>query len=132
LKSIIIPSSVEVLCESCFFECKSLSSVTFESGSRLQCIEESTFRESGLTSITIPSSVEMLCKLCFAQCHSIESITFENDLKLSRIELTTLHKCSSFVIISECSLSRFRPFANCQMVAPITLKRSEGKRRKGG
>jgi hypothetical protein len=36
LVEIILPSSVEVLNEGCFTECESLSSVTFESSSRLR------------------------------------------------------------------------------------------------
>jgi hypothetical protein len=68
-QSVIIPSSIEILCKFCFSECKSLSSITFESGSHLQRIEESTFSLSGLTSIVIPSSVEILCNSCFAGCH---------------------------------------------------------------
>jgi hypothetical protein len=43
LKSIIIPSSVEHLCKSCFSCCNSLSSISFETGSNLQRIEESDF-----------------------------------------------------------------------------------------
>jgi hypothetical protein len=35
LIEIILPASVEILCEQCFSECRSLSSVTFERGSKL-------------------------------------------------------------------------------------------------
>jgi hypothetical protein len=45
LQSIIIPSSVEILCKSCFERCRSLSSITFESDSHLQRIEEPAFDE---------------------------------------------------------------------------------------
>jgi hypothetical protein len=40
LVEIVIPSSVEMLGERCFSGCRSLSSITFESGSRLSRIEE--------------------------------------------------------------------------------------------
>jgi hypothetical protein len=60
LKSIIIPKSVEVLCKECFSNCKSLTSITFESDSRLQRIEERAFAGTGLKSIIVPSSVEVL------------------------------------------------------------------------
>jgi hypothetical protein len=43
LKSILIPSSVVVLGKESFCECESLASVTFESGSRLERIEECGF-----------------------------------------------------------------------------------------
>jgi hypothetical protein len=51
LKFIVIPSSVEVLCKSPIAEYGSIESLTFESGSHLQRIEESTFSGSGLKSI---------------------------------------------------------------------------------
>jgi hypothetical protein len=43
LGSIIIPVSVELLCESCFSSRKSPRSFTFERGSNLQRVEEQTF-----------------------------------------------------------------------------------------
>jgi hypothetical protein len=42
----VIPSSVVVLGEGSFSGCESLASVTFESGSRLERIEESAFQWS--------------------------------------------------------------------------------------
>jgi hypothetical protein len=65
LIEIILPSSVEVLCESCFSECKSLFSVTFESGSRLSRIEKWAFYGTGLIEIIVPASVEVLGERCF-------------------------------------------------------------------
>jgi hypothetical protein len=44
---------------------QSLSSITFESDSRLTRIESSTFSRSSLQSIIIPRNVELLCSLCF-------------------------------------------------------------------
>jgi hypothetical protein len=61
----VIPSSVVVLSKWSFHECKSLESVTFESGSRLERIEEYAFCESGLTSILIPSSIVVLGEMSF-------------------------------------------------------------------
>jgi hypothetical protein len=64
-----------MLCNSCFSKCNSLTSVTFESNSKLQRIEESAFVGSGLRPIHVPASVEVLCKLCFYCCTSLTSIT---------------------------------------------------------
>jgi hypothetical protein len=47
LVEIILPSSVEVLGKGCFSECGSLSSVRFESGSRLLGIEREVLRQAG-------------------------------------------------------------------------------------
>jgi hypothetical protein len=60
LKFVQIPASVEVLDESCFDECRSLSSVSFETGSRLSRIGEWAFRGTGLVEIVVPSPVEVL------------------------------------------------------------------------
>jgi hypothetical protein len=59
LVKIVIPLSTEVLCEGCLFECQSLSSVIFESGSRLSRIESDAFRGTGLVNIIILSPVEI-------------------------------------------------------------------------
>jgi hypothetical protein len=49
LKSIEIPSSVVVFGKSSFCQCKSLESVTFESGSRLKRIGKSTFENAAVS-----------------------------------------------------------------------------------
>jgi hypothetical protein len=86
LQSILIPSSVVVLCKESFSYCGSLASVSFESGSRLERIEESAFHQSGLNRIEIPSSVVVLGKSSFSYCESLESVTFESGSRLERIE----------------------------------------------
>jgi hypothetical protein len=80
----------------CFSECKSLSTVTFESGSQLSSIAESAFWYcSSLSSIFIPSSVEMLGKYCFQGCDSLSTVTFESGSQLSSIAEYAFRSCSS-------------------------------------
>jgi hypothetical protein len=74
----LIPNSVEILGSGCFSSCKSLSSITFESGSRLTRIESAASRGSSLQSIIIPSSVEVLRSKCFSCCRSLSSISIES------------------------------------------------------
>jgi hypothetical protein len=62
---IVIPQTVEFLGDSCFFYCKSLSEVIFESGSNLKRIEKSAFCRSGLKSVRIPAKVEFIGEWCF-------------------------------------------------------------------
>jgi hypothetical protein len=64
-------SSIELLCEFCFYNCRSLASVTFELDSKLQRIDESTFAESGLIAIQVPASVELLCRFYFCDCFAL-------------------------------------------------------------
>jgi hypothetical protein len=57
LQSIHLPGSLEVICECCFSSCKSLASITFDSISRLQQIENSAFAWTALTALAIPGCV---------------------------------------------------------------------------
>jgi hypothetical protein len=57
LQSINIRPSAENLCKSCFSSRKSL---TFETGSKLQRIEESALSPSSLQNIIIPASFKIL------------------------------------------------------------------------
>jgi hypothetical protein len=72
-----------MLGSSCFSYCKSLSSISFESNSRLTRIESSAFSPSSLQSILIPSNVEILGSKCFSSCESLSSITFESNSHLT-------------------------------------------------
>jgi hypothetical protein len=81
-----IGMNIEILGTRCFSSCKSLSSITFESHSRLTRIESFAFSFSSLQSILIPSNVEILGSRCFLYCLSLSSITFESNSRLTRIE----------------------------------------------
>jgi hypothetical protein len=79
-----ISSGTEVICASCFEDCKSLQGINFGGNSRLSRIEGWAFSNSGLTSIIIPASVEVIDESCFEDCKSLESIIFEEGSKLSK------------------------------------------------
>jgi hypothetical protein len=102
LKSIEIPSSVVILGKTSFGECKSLESVTFESGSRLERIDDMAFSGSGLKSIEIPSSVVILGKESFSHCGSLETVTFETGSRLEWINKSMFRETRvNFVLLSE-------------------------------
>jgi hypothetical protein len=82
----VIPSSVIVLGQSSFMECKDLSSVFFGKGSRLERIEECAFRGSELASVVIPSSVIVLGQSSFMECAYLTSVIFGEGSRLERIE----------------------------------------------
>jgi hypothetical protein len=82
LVEIIVPASIEFLGEGCFSDCRSLSSITFESGSRLSRIESWAFSQTGLVEIIVPASIEFLGEECFHECRSLSSITFESGSRL--------------------------------------------------
>jgi hypothetical protein len=85
LIEIVIPASVEMLGKWCFLECGSLTSVIFESDSRLSRIEKQAFSETGLIEIAIPASVEVLGDECFRECIQLRSVTFESGSRLREI-----------------------------------------------
>jgi hypothetical protein len=95
LVEIIILASVEVLREQSFSDCKSLSSVAFESGSRLSRIEKEAFGGIGLFEVILPASVEVLGLRCFSECKSLSSVTFESGSKLLENEREVLHQAGS-------------------------------------
>jgi hypothetical protein len=61
-----ISSSISTLTQTCFCHCTSLTSVTFESNSKLRRMEDGAFAQNGLRTIEIPASVEIVCKFCFS------------------------------------------------------------------
>jgi hypothetical protein len=58
LIELVIPKSVEVLNENCFAKCRSLSSVTFESGSIFSGHENMELIESLFGGMIVPILVE--------------------------------------------------------------------------
>jgi hypothetical protein len=75
---VTVGREIEVLCDSCFFSCKTLSRVNFESGSQLRRIEHLAFGEcSSLLTIRIPSSIEALERQWFIQSHFYGGIIFD-------------------------------------------------------
>jgi hypothetical protein len=66
LRSIVIPSTVEMLGESCFSGCTRLSTVSFEPNSRLSAIGRWAFDGcSTLTTVWVPSHIRSILELCF-------------------------------------------------------------------
>jgi hypothetical protein len=91
LKSIRIPNNVDKFGGYCFYSCKSLSRVTFESGSELKKIGGNAFWNSGLKSIRIPNNVEKIGDFCFWCCESLNQVTFESGSRLKEIGNVTFN-----------------------------------------
>jgi hypothetical protein len=76
IKSISIPTSVEIFHERCFLNAN-FERVTIPANSQLRKIEWKAFCGSvSLVSIFIPSSVQVLRECCFVNCISLENVTF--------------------------------------------------------
>jgi hypothetical protein len=100
LQTLCIPSSVESVCRCAFHGCPCLSSVAFESSSKLSCLKMQVFKSCPLLAcILIPSSVETLFPQCFGYCHSLSAVTFESGSRLAYISGFAFLRCSSLVSI---------------------------------
>ena len=94
LQRITIPVSVETIKAQAFQKCPSLTTVTFESGSKLKTIGGGysgssyygAFSDcSKLAAIEIPASVETIGATAFKGCTSLATVTFESGSKLTTI-----------------------------------------------
>jgi hypothetical protein len=126
ITSIIIPRDGESLCLTCFSNCQSLSSISFENDSRLKCIESYAFHDSALKLITIPRNVEILCPSCFYSCRSLSSISFENDSRLKHIESYTFcfSGVKSTTIPRNVEILCSSCFYSCQSLSSILFESS--------
>jgi hypothetical protein len=85
METVRIPKNVEKIDKRCFYECRSLCEITFESRSELREIGENAFYYSGLKSIQIPKNVEKIDECCFYGCESLCEVTFESLSELKEI-----------------------------------------------
>ena len=90
LKTIHIPSSVQIIEESAFANCKNLQIITFGESSKLSIIKGTS--QSGafagcvsLSSITIPASVDTIGPLAFGGCTGLSYLIFEPNSNLKYI-----------------------------------------------
>jgi hypothetical protein len=113
--------------------CKSLESVAFENGSRLERIEESAFQGSGLKSILIPSSVVVLGKESFWGCNCLEFLTFKSGSRLERIEESTFRgsRLKSIVVPGSVTFIDRSAFDGIS-VSSISVSRDNGRYRLHG
>ena len=90
LKSITIPDSVTTIGEYAFWDCSSLTSVTFGENSQLTTIGSSAFDGcSSLTSITIPSSVTAIGNNPFLGCSSLKIVYIKSPTIATKLTSST-------------------------------------------
>jgi hypothetical protein len=98
-----IANDIGILGSHCFYGCKSLLSITFESNSRLTRIESNAFSRSSLHSILIPQNVEILGSRCFSSCDGLSSMPFESNSDLTtnlRLKVIPEEAFSSSCLVS--------------------------------
>ena len=106
LTEIYIPDSVEELCDSCFFECTSLSRIIFGPQSSLKRLGQRLFfgiyhsYAPRLTEIRIPDRVETIGEECFSSCPLLSQVIFG--------------ECSSLKVIGRSAFS-----GDCEYGCPL-------------
>ena len=84
-----------------FFQCSALTTVTFESGSKLTNIGDYAFGDcTSLESLTIPSSVTSIGECAFIRCSALSTISFVSGSKLESIGGVAFWQCKSLQSIT--------------------------------
>ena len=82
----MIPSTLEVLEELTFHECKNLASVVFAEGSRLKKIGNHCFANTGLKAFEAPPSLRKICSGAFFSCKNLQRVALNEGLEVVGID----------------------------------------------
>jgi hypothetical protein len=105
LREITLPSSVEILGDRCFENCRQLETVTFEEQSKLRKIGERAFASSGIKSFTIPASVNEMDGSAFLGC-PLQVIDFGPGNRRLMVRESTLLTSDGREIVTSLRLER--------------------------
>ena len=124
IKKVIIPGSIELIGESAFRGCMSLTNVTINDG--VKSIGKYAFGDcKGLTSVTIRSSVTDIGESAFRGCVELTSITIPDGV--TNIMAFTFSDCAKLKIVYLPSSVEFigtRAFNFCQSLEKISFQGS--------
>jgi hypothetical protein len=126
-KEVLIGSSVAGIAAGCFRNLKTVSTVRFETGSRISFFGPGVFMCCyGLKSISIPATLESIPDDCFKYCASLQAVTFESGSRVSGLGDKAFEGCT--VLASIClpsSVTRIgaQCFVQCVKLATVTVER---------
>lgn len=121
---LVIPASCETIGRYAFYNCRSLESVIFESGSRLKSYLAAAFSNcAALRSIVIPASCEEIGESAFKYCGSLKNVIFESESQLKTIGNYSFCSTSmtSIVIPSLCETIGMAAFYDCSSLENVTF-----------
>ena len=139
ITSIEIPASVTTIEASAFYDCSSLTTVTFEKGSQLKTISYDAFSDCPITSIEIPASVTTIGTSAFANCSSLATVTFEKGSQLKTIAggyySGTFYGCTALTSIeipASVETIEAAAFKGCSSLATVTFEKGSQLKTIGG
>jgi len=118
---VVMPKGVNVIGESAFYGCSSLTSVTIPEGVR--AIGESAFQGcSSLTSITIPEGVRAIGGSAFQGCSSLTSVTIPNSVtEIGGDIFADCRSLTSVTILGDITEIGWGVFADCRALKTIKI-----------
>ena len=139
LTSIEIPASVEKIGVAAFKGCTALTTVTFETGSQLKEIGDTSLSNSyhgaftdctSLTSIEIPANVETIGWNAFGNCQALTTVTFEKGSQLKIIwygaNIGAFQNCTSLTSIeipASVEIIGWSAFQGCTALTTVTFEK---------
>lgn len=99
LTSIVFSRNITKIRNCCFYDCKSLQSISFEEPCQITKIPNHCFRYcSKLSSVTIPSSITNIEYSSFEGCSSLQSITIPNTV--TRLGMYCFFQCPKLTSVT--------------------------------
>ncbi|MBQ2027595.1 MAG: leucine-rich repeat domain-containing protein, partial [Alistipes sp.] len=97
--SFTIPISVTEIGSRAFFNCRSLTNITFVNGGKITLIKEETFCDcESLTKIAIPKTVTEIEYRAFFSCSSLSSVTIPDNV--TKMGEAVFHNCSELKTVN--------------------------------
>lgn len=126
ITEIFIGKEVESIGDFAFEKCFSLSTITFEEGSKLKSIGESAFFLcDGLRTVALPDSVTTVSSLAFVMCHNLQTVVLGE--ALSSIGNNAFYGCFKLVeIINNSTLNLTKGSTDNGCVALYALEIHSG------
>jgi hypothetical protein len=124
LQNVKILCTATMLPASCFEDCLSLVTVTFEAGSQLTSLPQCTFSCSAIQFICIPQNVREIGDGCFSHCQFLSIVTFEIDSRLASIGEWVFSDSALSAIAVPASVPKIGTgcFHKCKFLSAVTFE----------
>lgn len=121
--SIELPSSLNKIGDSAFFDCDDLSHIVIPEGV-IEIGKDAFMKCESLKKLTLPESLKSIGSKCFSDCVSLESVALPS--KIKTLEEGVFNGCAALIscdLKSVVSIGKYA-FSGCTSLTDITLPRS--------